>query len=143
MRVILQSMFRVAVLLCPLAAGAHDTLPEDWCQDGHLPPAVAREFNFDEDELMARIRAFEETHDHSRKPPQPGLFDSRCGIVDMWSWADLIAAGYCAETSEEANAMPIILDPPSFLDTEHHREYRLSEGLRGACVVCEKKDSAR
>jgi hypothetical protein len=138
MNAVLKSWFRCTLILCPLTAAAHETLPEDWCLDESHVPMVVQEFTLDEDALMARVRAFEETHDHSKKPPQPGVFDARCGIVDLWSWADVIAAGYCAEAVEGAIAMPIVLSPQSFLDQEHHRDYKLSHGLRGVCVVCEK-----
>jgi len=139
MRLHLPGLFCLSLLLCPLPGAAHDTLPKDWCAKPHSLPVVVRVFQFNAAQLLDRTIAFEATHDHSIKPSTPGVISDACGIVDLWSWADLLAAGYCAEEVEGEIAMPLILGPRSFLEAAHHERYRFGDGLQGVCVVCEHR----
>ncbi|MGH8082685.1 MAG: hypothetical protein ACREP7_19065 [Lysobacter sp.] len=104
--------------LSPLCA-AHETIPPDWCSEGHSKPKIVAEFEFDGPELR-------------------GVME-KCGIVekdDGWHTSLDTMIEYCKIVDPKQAARPIILGPSSFVHKEHHSLYDIDSGIRGVCAVC-------
>lgn len=120
--------------LAPLAS-AHESIPADWCVQQGMKPLVIEKFDFD----GRRLR--EET--------------DKCGIIeaikkaDEWTYATGTMALYCAASAETVKEplasliadskdppVPYITGPDLYLSKAHHEQYRIADGISGACVVC-------
>jgi len=144
-------MRNVALLpfsLCLLAAApafAHDTRPANWCPAGYQQQAVST-FDLSTSTLIT-YRAAHDSDDmvlgSTCNTPKS------CGIVDEWFWANQAATETCMSEQlrggHGAIAVPRILSPDTFNHdqdadgdgiSDHHRDYRFKDGLKGVCVVC-------
>jgi hypothetical protein len=98
----------------------HETVPQDWCLDKGTTPEIVDLFAFDGDALKKQV--------------------IKCGIVDSsdhWTQASRAVAMYCAEQGDARPfPLPFVSGPSSYTSRRHHEDYRLDDGLSGACAVC-------
>ncbi|WP_257389590.1 hypothetical protein [Tahibacter caeni] len=147
------------LLLAALPAFAHDPLPDvDWCAGGRVAPK--EEFRLGSPDLdRYRIclkqlggRKSAGTDEPPACPTSIGPVPTKpcpnqtCGeFDDDYHVAQRMALNHCrrlysASTSLQSTAgsvVAIIEGPASILDTSHHSDYSLSEGVSGFCAVCE------
>lgn len=126
---------RLALLLVllPFAqANAHETLPRQWCADPDAEPNIVANFAFTEPTLL-KLR--ELLVPPPSKECDPNV-NTSCGGVDDWTDANIIAHKICAGyKTPDGDAMPVILSD-KFSRPDHHTVYKLTQGLKGACVTC-------
>lgn len=105
---------------------AHETVPKDWCLDEATTPDIVDTFQFNGQQLRELV--------------------DKCGIVDLvkspddWTQASAAVAMYCADKGDASQLpMPFVSGPKGYVTPLHHEQYRLDNGLSGACAVCVKK----
>lgn len=113
-----------ALFASPVLVHAHEVVPPDWCIDEKREPQIVAKFEFDEKELREVM--------------------AKCGIVehdeqDAWHAVSSTMSEYCEIVAPRKNAMPFITGPQSYLSKEHHKTYKISEGITGSCAVCPPK----
>ena len=129
-------------LLLVSAVHAHDTRPANFCPTGGTEMVVSH-FSFTPQHLLqyrdAPIAAGETS-------PMGCEDEKSCGIVDDWHWASAMAMEQCAPMEKSLLAQdtpaPKVQLPSYFYVPDHHKLYRLKDGLTGVCVVCVKPESS-
>lgn len=146
-------------------ASAHDIELRDWCGKNSKPVSL-KEFNFDGDEMQQLFRdtlvALEKANDASSADGSKGDDNSgKCGIVDVrkliasglraddlkaldeWTQASVSITLYCNQFEVRGYDVPMPFvrsdegDPSSdYNRADHHKTYRLQDGLRGSCMAC-------
>lgn len=125
------------------SAIAHSELPTDtWCANGR-PVPVADFAIYPETLIDARRGEQGQCTAGKGLAKECGQFDDDYGTSRRLAMH--VCSAYAARQAgpgDVGSTIYVARQPASFLDAEHHRIYRVEQGLSGICVRCESRTPA-